>query len=125
MDVNDYMRQVRPAGKRSRIAPFLSEIQTLRERGFSLEQVREFLSTNGVEVSVGGLSAYLSRQGVQGHPASPVPVSPSAATGTSEAIAQGNATAMDAREQREAVANRFISSQTQNTILKRIQEKHK
>ncbi len=125
MDVNEYMQQVRPAGKRSRIAPFLSEILTLRERGFSLEQVREFLSTNGVKVSVGGLSAYLSRQGVQGHSASPAPVSPSAVPGTSEAIEQENATPMDAREQREAVANRFISSQTQNAILKRIQEKHK
>lgn len=125
MDVNEFMQQVRPAGKRSRITPFLSEIQMLRERGFSLEQIREFLSTNGVKVSVGGLSAYLSRHGVQGYSASPVPAAPPVAPEPSEAIAQENTTLMDAREQREALAHRFISSQKQNSILKRIQEKQK
>jgi len=87
MDVNEFMQQVRPAGKRSRIAPFLSEILTLRERGFSLEQVREFLSRNGVEVSVGGLSAFLSRQGVHG-PTSHASVSSRTSPGSPEAAAE-------------------------------------
>lgn len=88
MDVNEFMQQVRPAGKRSRIAPFLSEILTLRERGFSLEQVREFLSRNGVEVSVGGLSAYLSRQGVHGHSISHASVSSRTSPGPPETAAE-------------------------------------
>lgn len=87
MDVNEFMQKVMPAGKRSRIAPFFSEVQTLRKRGFSPEQIREFLSANGVKVSVGGLSAYLSRHGAQGHPASLVPAAAPVAPGPSEAIA--------------------------------------
>lgn len=63
MDVENFLSMVkRKAGKRSRLEPFISDIMKLREENCSLNQVREFLQLNDIEISVSGLSAYIQRR---------------------------------------------------------------
>lgn len=62
MDADEFLKQVRPAARQSKLAPHLADIRKLRSSGCTLEQVCEFLEKNGVTVSVAGLSAYLRRQ---------------------------------------------------------------
>lgn len=61
MDADDYLKAVPPASRRSKLAPWLADIRKLRANGYTLEQVREFLSQNGVEISIAGVSAYVKR----------------------------------------------------------------
>jgi hypothetical protein len=62
MDAEEFLKQVNPAVRRSKLAPHLEDIRKLRGSGCTLEQVCAFLASNGVTVSVAGLSSYLLRQ---------------------------------------------------------------
>jgi len=63
MDVEKFLATVeKKGGKRSRLEPFISDIMKLREENCSLNQVREYLQLNGIEISVAGLSAYIQRK---------------------------------------------------------------
>lgn len=64
MDADEFSRTVRPAKLRSRLAPFWLGILKLRNQGYSLAQIREFLSLNNVTISIAGLAAYIKRQEV-------------------------------------------------------------
>ena len=61
MDADDYLKAVPPASRRSKLAPWLADIRKLRANGYTLEQVREFLAKNGVEITIAGVSAYVKR----------------------------------------------------------------
>ena len=65
MDVEEFLKQVKPAGRRSRLAPWWADISKLRRAGCTLEQVKVFLATNGVEITVPGLSTYIQRRSRQ------------------------------------------------------------
>lgn len=62
MKADEFLKQVRPASKRSRLAPYIDDLIKLREAGCTLKQVQEFLGKNDVLISIGGLAAYLQRQ---------------------------------------------------------------
>jgi hypothetical protein len=62
VDANEFLKKVTPAGQRSRLAPFWNDITKLRQSGCTLEQVCEFLATNGVQMSIAGLSKYIKRR---------------------------------------------------------------
>lgn len=63
MDVEKFLATVeKKGGKRSRLEPFISDIMKLREENCSLNQVREYLQLNDIEISVAGLSAYIQRR---------------------------------------------------------------
>jgi DNA-binding transcriptional MerR regulator len=61
MDLDEFLEKESPA-TRSKLAPWLKDIQTLRSKGYTLEQVRKYLAFNGVTITVAGLSAYLRRR---------------------------------------------------------------
>ena len=79
MDANEFLKRVKPAAKRSRLAPFLDDINKLRGEGCTLDQVREFLAANGVEISVAGLSKYIKRQEGKAGTTAPPTTRPTAA----------------------------------------------
>jgi DNA-binding transcriptional MerR regulator len=62
VDAIEFLKRVKPAGPRSRLAPYWADIQYLRKAGCTLEQVREFLAENNVSVTVAGLSQYIRRR---------------------------------------------------------------
>lgn len=56
MDVEEFKGRVKPAARRSRLAPYRDAISQLRADGYTLNQVREFLAINGVDITVAGIS---------------------------------------------------------------------
>lgn len=66
MDANEFLKKVKPAAQRSRVAPFWNDITKLRGSGCTLEQVCEFLAANGVQISIAGLSKYIKRREEKG-----------------------------------------------------------
>lgn len=51
MDIDEYVKQVQPRKKRSRLIPFASQITSLKTQGYTDLQVRDWLAANGVQVS--------------------------------------------------------------------------
>jgi hypothetical protein len=60
MKLNEFLTSVVPLG-RSMLQPHHSEMLVLRERGYSIAQVRAFLLGNGVKASLSNVAAYLRR----------------------------------------------------------------
>jgi arginine repressor len=61
VDIEDFIRQNKPKGRKSKLLPFKDQIIRLNDLGYSQEQICEYLSQNGVEVTQTGLSKFLIR----------------------------------------------------------------
>ena len=62
MDANEFLRNVTPAVKRSRLVPYWDDIAKLRASNCTLGQVCGYLRENGVHISIAGLSKYIKRR---------------------------------------------------------------
>lgn len=52
MDINEFIKQVKPrSSKHSQLDSFKLEITVLRKRGYANGQIRDWLATNGIEVT--------------------------------------------------------------------------
>lgn len=51
MDIKEFLSNVQPAKKVSRLKKFELEIRELKSKGYTDEQIRQWLAKNGVEVS--------------------------------------------------------------------------
>lgn len=51
MNVNEFMQQVQPRQKRSRLLKYKTEIAELKERGYTDQQIRDWLAKNDIDVS--------------------------------------------------------------------------
>jgi len=69
MNVQEFQNQVQPARRRSKMHPWLADIQALRAAGYTIEQVRQFLAANQVVVAFSTLAAFIARQTPQEKPA--------------------------------------------------------
>jgi len=61
MDIEQFLNKVKPGNVKTQLGPHLENLRTLRQRGYTLPQMQEFLKENGIETTIGGLSAYLRR----------------------------------------------------------------
>jgi hypothetical protein len=59
---SEFLEKIIPAAKGSRLAPYWDDIKTLRGKKCTLSQICDFLALNDVEMSVAGLSKYISRR---------------------------------------------------------------
>lgn len=96
MDADEFLKKVAPLAPRSRLAPYWGDIVKLRAHGCTLDQVREFLAVNQVQISMAGLSQYIRRREAK-----------EASGGVSEhiSVAPKPATARDAPEEPRKIAN--------------------
>lgn len=62
MDTNEFLKNVTPAVKRSRLVPYWDDIAKLRASNCTLSQVCGYLRENGVQISIAGLSKYIKRR---------------------------------------------------------------
>lgn len=69
MNVQEFQNQVQPARRRSKMHPWLADIQALRAAGYTIEQVRQFLAANQVVVAFSTLAAFIARQTTEKQPA--------------------------------------------------------
>lgn len=51
MDIEEFVKQVQPRKKRSRLIPFADQIMRLKTEGYTDLQIRDWLEANGVKVS--------------------------------------------------------------------------
>lgn len=61
-EVDQFLKTVTPAAKRSRLMPYENQIKKLREDGCSLRQICQFLSGLGITVSIPGLWKFINKQ---------------------------------------------------------------
>jgi hypothetical protein len=62
VDANDFLKTATPRIRRSDIEPFYPELLKLKDRNCTLKVMQEFLSQNGVTVSVGAISKFIKRR---------------------------------------------------------------
>lgn len=62
MDATEFARKVAPACKQSQVTPYWADVVKLRNSGYTLGQVCEFLKENGVQISIPGLWVYIQRR---------------------------------------------------------------
>ena len=61
MDEEQFRRSKRPGRRGSQLSPHLASIRRLRAEGYTLRQVCKWLRTNGVSVTVAGVSIFVKR----------------------------------------------------------------
>ena len=61
MKLDEFMGAVTPAKRRSKLTPYLADMRELREQGYTLAQVCDFLARNGVTTSPSNVASYLHR----------------------------------------------------------------
>jgi hypothetical protein len=61
MDANEFLKKITPEGKKSKLAPWLKDLQKLQAAGCSNAQLQQFLKVNNVEASISSIQKYLWR----------------------------------------------------------------
>ena len=139
MDINEFIKQVKPRAKRSQLDPFKSQIFKLRALGYANGQIRDWLATNGIEVTQESVrkfvvtresasaqpvhkeKAVVVRQSDQGTSQGLVVTSPITG-GDSDTDEPGAAAAgLSPKQRREKRADEFIKSE--NTVLNKLVKK--
>ena len=70
MDINEFIKQVKPRAKRSQLDPFKTQIFELRALGYANGQIRDWLATNGIEVTQESVRKFVvTRESANGQPA--------------------------------------------------------
>lgn len=62
MDVDEFIKQESPTGKRSRLLPYREPIFILKNAGYSQVQIRKWLKLNNFVISVEGLRDFIKTQ---------------------------------------------------------------
>ena len=137
MDINEFVEQVKPRAKRSQLDPFKSQIFELRDLGYANRQIRDWLATNGIEVTQESVRKFvITRESADARPAnqertvavrrrdseaSPGLIA-SSIGGDSDTDEPGAAAAgLSPKQRREKRADEFIKSE--NTVLNKLVKK--
>jgi hypothetical protein len=63
MELDDYIKQVQPRQKKSRLTPFMNQILALKTAGYTDMQIRDWLDTNGLQVSREMVRQFIAKNG--------------------------------------------------------------
>ena len=139
MDIDEFIKQVKPRAKRSQLDPFKDQIFQLKELGYANGQIRDWLATNGIEVTQESVRKFVvTREGANARPASKekavvarqrdqgtsqglVVTSPLAGGGSHTEESGAAAAGLSPKQRREKRADEFIKSE--NTVLNKLVKK--
>jgi hypothetical protein len=139
MDIKQFVKQVKPRAKRSQLDPFKAQIFELRELGYANGQIRDWLATNGIEVTQESVRKFVvTREGASAQPAhqEKTVVGRQSDQGTRQGLVaippvsggDGNtdqpeaaAAGLSPKQRREKRADEFIKSE--NTVLNKLVKK--
>lgn len=139
MDVNEFIKQVKPRAKRSQLDPFKDQIFELRALGYANGQIRDWLATNGIEVTQESVRKFVvTRESANAQQANKektgvfrlrdqgaghrLVVTPPLMGGDSDTDEPGAAAAgLSPKQRREKRADEFIKSE--NSVLKKLVKK--
>lgn len=74
LSVQDFMAQQKPAGRRSKLEPFKKDILLLAAKGYTLDQILEFLNKNNMQVSKTALHHFVTSRQREETPTEPASV---------------------------------------------------
>jgi aspartyl aminopeptidase len=63
MELDDYIKQIQPRQKKSRLIPFVEQIFALKTAGYTDMQIRDWLDTNGLQVSREMVRQFIAKNG--------------------------------------------------------------
>ena len=132
MDIKEFVKQVKPRAKRSQLDPFKSQIFELRALGYANGQIRDWLATNGVEVTQESVRKFVvTRESASAQPANKeravvanqiahgMVATPPLAGSDSDTDEPKTASAgLSPKQRREKRADEFIKSE--NTVLNKL-----
>ena len=136
MDINEFIKQVKPSAKRSQLDPFKAQIFELRELGYANGQIRDWLATNGIEVTQESVRKFVnSRESAGALPAKTAVVkqrdqrtsqglvvtSPLTGGDRDADKPEAAAAGLSHKQRREKRADEFIKSE--NTVLNKFVKK--
>jgi hypothetical protein len=61
MTADEFLAQIQPARRRSKLEPWLADLVRLRQAGCTFDQLRQFLAQNQIHISRAAIAAYLAR----------------------------------------------------------------
>lgn len=61
MDIETFMQQTPPKALRSRLVPYTQQIALLKAKGYSNQQVLDWLAMNGIQISLEGLRIFINK----------------------------------------------------------------
>ncbi|MDB5815718.1 MAG: KorA protein [Rhodocyclales bacterium] len=62
MNIEEFTQQVQPRKKRSKLIPFIQQIRELKARGYTDQQIRQWLAMNQIEVSREAVRKFIKNQ---------------------------------------------------------------
>ncbi len=137
MDINEFVKQVKPRAKRSQLDPFKAQIFELKELGYANWQIRDWLATNGIEVTQESVRKFVvtretadmqlankSKTANQSLASAGLAVTSPLTGGDSNTVEPGAAAAgLSPKQRREMRADQFIKSENTNPVLKKLAKK--
>ncbi len=94
-DVDQFMKNNRPSGKKTKLEPFLQEIATLKNNGYSEQDILRFLAEmKNLKTSQQSLNRFI-RTRIQNRP--PAPITPDSEAATDRGNPSGNDTGQPAQ----------------------------
>lgn len=137
MDISEFVKQVKPRAKRSQLDPFKAQIFELRELGYANWQIRDWLATNGIEVTQESVRKFVvtresadaqlankSTTANQSDASSGLAATSPLTGGDSKTVEPGaNTAGLSPKQRREMRADQFIKSENTNPVLKKLVKK--
>lgn len=137
MDINEFVKQVKPRAKRSQLDPFKAQIFELRELGYANWQIRDWLATNGIEVTQESVRKFVvTRASADAQLANKATaanqIGASTGLAVTSALTDDDSNTVEARvaaaglspkQRREMRADQFIKSENTNPVLKKLVKK--
>jgi len=136
MDIEEFEKRVPPKAKKSRLEPFHEQIFRLREKGYALWQIREFLKENSLDISAESIRKYIKSRtknkydisednGEESKSSSKTSSTHPETEKTTEHYEDINLEGLSAKQRREKLADRFIKPDNTNPLLKSLKENKK
>lgn len=127
LPLDDFISATAPAYKESRLLPYWEEIRVARSRRYTLAQIREWLSQNGIDISIQGISRFIIVQTARDRGPNSVGSNKTLQVerSNSHPVGGGAAIPMGKRkDEREETAARFIREDS-NTVLNILKDQSK
>lgn len=128
MDIDEYKRKTQPKARRlSRLDPFRTQIFDLRESGYALDQIAEWLVANGLTITSEAIRKYVKKHEgqmiqVAKQPA-PAALPPAVKESEGQNTQGENGAALSENQRRDKAAEKYINPETTNPLLRRKKEK--
>jgi hypothetical protein len=74
MDIEEFVQKHQPGMRTSRLDKYAKEIKALKEKKYTDEQIREWLATNGLQISREAIRRYVKKLTTGSQSTTPAPV---------------------------------------------------